>query len=123
MADKYFKQFVYNSFDEIPLLDENDQPINILKISENLKISDVYHLGIQGYPGLKFQINALKNNNQTPLDLIIGNTGLFEIDLEGSGSLINSIVFSSSNTKINLPNSIIVDVLYYAKENVIGGQV
>ena len=108
---KEFQQFVYMNKDEV---------INQMNASNRNIISDiqVYKLGIQGYPGLKFLINQqISDTNQTPLDLIIGNTGVFEIDLEGSGNYITDLRFSDQ-TIIDLPSPIIIDIMYEGQEGV-----
>lgn len=102
---KKFQQFVYMNKDEI-----NQE--NIFSSSQQ-----VYKLGIQGYPGLKFLINTqqTKDTNQVSPNLIIGNTGIFEIDLEGTGSYITDLSFSDQ-TIIDLPSPIIIDIMYEGQE-------
>ncbi len=66
----------------------------------------VTQLGIQGTPGIKFYIN----NSITPI--MMGDTGIYEVDLQGLGS-INSIRFDRNSLAImDDYNPLMVDIIY-----------
>lgn len=68
----------------------------------------IVQLGIQALPGTRFFLNG--NNNP----IIIGNTGIYELDLQGQGE-ITALSFESSsiNAIKENPNAyLIVDVIY-----------
>ena len=89
------KQLVFSSTDMNYLL-QND----IFQKLENL--------GLQGPAGLKFYLN---HNLFAPL--FINNSGIFEIDLEKTFSLIESIQFDEQSLKKLLQkNLLIIDILY-----------
>lgn len=68
----------------------------------------IVQLGIQGLPGTRFFLNG--NNNP----IIIGNTGIYEIDLQGQGEITAlSFEASSINQIRDNPNAyLIVDIIY-----------
>ena len=69
----------------------------------------IRQLGIQTLPGTKFYINQ----SQSPI--IVGGTGIFEIDCTNTTAIINSIRFDkdSMTTINNLENGyLIIDILY-----------
>ena len=72
----------------------------------------ITQLGIQTLPGTKFYINDAK----TPI--IIGSTGIYELNLEGISEIINlKFENGSINTIANNPNAyLIVDIIYSDKE-------
>ena len=66
-------------------------------------------LGIQALPGTRFYLN---DNIEGPV--IIGSTGIYELELEGI-SKINSLKFDSKSLKLiaDNPNAfLIIDVIY-----------
>lgn len=68
----------------------------------------IIQLGIQSMPGVKFYLNGSNN------PIILGNTGVYELDLSGM-TQINSLQFDANS--INLINSnngayLIVDIIY-----------
>lgn len=68
----------------------------------------IIQLGIQALPGTKFYLN----NGVDPI--IIGSTGIYELDLEGK-SEITALSFAASSIKdiMNNPNGyLIVDCVY-----------
>lgn len=72
------------------------------------EIGRITHLGIQGLPGTKVYIN----NNREPI--IIGNLGVFELDLTNY-SFIWSVQFNPMSIKSieqNRNGYLIVDVIY-----------
>lgn len=65
-------------------------------------------LGIQTVPGTKFYLNGSTN------PVIIGNTGIYELDLQGMTE-INALAFDASSIQAILSNPnayLIVDLLY-----------
>ena len=89
-----------------------NQPKNITKskLSSGSIFSNYYpitQLGIQALPGTKFYLN----NSTTPI--IIGSTGIYELDLEGL-SEINNLAFDASSIEaINKNNNayLIIDII------------
>lgn len=67
----------------------------------------ITQLGIQALPGTKFYLN----NGITPI--IIGSTGIYELDLEGLSEITNLSFDASSVEGINKNNNafLIVDVI------------
>lgn len=110
-----FMQFRYYGADN----DDNNIKRNGLKANEGddsiiglIDGAKIYRLGIQSLPGCKFYLN--KSDNA----VYIGNTGIFELNFEGSGQTINNIRFDSAwlDAVFNnaaIPNAyLIVDVAY-----------
>lgn len=71
----------------------------------------VVALGIQGKPGTTFKINGGNN-------IVIGKTGIYELDLTNGLGLITSLDIIELPTPIQ---PMLVDILYVANE--IGGSV
>ena len=67
----------------------------------------ITQLGIQTLPGTKFYLN----NSTTPI--IIGSTGIYELDLEGLSEITNISFESKSLETINLNDNayLIIDVI------------
>ena len=68
----------------------------------------IIQLGIQTLPGTKFYLNGSNN------PIIIGNTGIYELDLQGL-SEINSLQFDASSLvliKDNASAYLIIDMIY-----------
>ena len=92
-------------------------PLTPTKISRaNLSSGNIFsnyypitQLGIQALPGTKFYLN----NGLTPI--IIGATGIYELDLEGL-TQINQIKFDPKSLALIDPNTnhayLIVDIVY-----------
>lgn len=106
---KHIMQFRY--YDENH---NNNQPEN-LKLSQlvNGEVFSKYlpftQLGIQSLPGTRFYLN---DNIEGPV--ILGSTGIYELELEGI-SKINSLKFDSKSLNLikNNPNGyLIIDVIY-----------
>ena len=106
---KHIMQFRY--YDENH---SNNQPEN-LKLSQlvNGEVFSKYlpftQLGIQSLPGTRFYLN---DNIEGPV--ILGTTGIYELELEGI-SKINSLKFDSKSLNLikNNPNGyLIIDVIY-----------
>ena len=75
----------------------------------------VSHLGIQGEPGVIFYLNG----SNSPI--VIGNTGIYELDLEGIGRITSlkfdelqlSSIYNNSSDKTK---RLIVDIIYDGPE-------
>ena len=81
---------------------------NLVSGSVFAKTLPIVQLGIQALPGTKFYLN----NNNHPI--IIGNTGIYELDLNGQTE-ITALSFDATSVKLidNNPNGyLIVDVIY-----------
>lgn len=110
-----FKQIVYcndNSIKNFPqditaaqLVSGNAFKVNMASGLTSLPIAQ---LGVQAPPGTKFYIN----NSSSPV--IIGFTGLFEIDLTGGGSITNLHFDATSLDLIKQNDSaiLIIDLVY-----------
>ena len=75
---------------------------------QNAALGTITQLGIQALPGTKFYLN----NSANPI--IIGFTGIYELDLQGL-SEINSLQFDASSLVLIKENSgayLIVDMIY-----------
>lgn len=59
----------------------------------------IVYLGIQGVPGVRFTLNQMQDQSENIL--MIGATGVFELDLQDTDAYISSINFKRS-TLINL---------------------
>ena len=65
-------------------------------------------LGIQSLPGTKFYLNGSNN------PIIIGNTGIYELDVQGLTE-INSLQFDASSLSLIRNNNnayLIIDIIY-----------
>lgn len=72
----------------------------------------IIQLGIQSLPGTKFYLNGSNN------PIIIGNTGIYELDLQGLTE-INSLQFDASSLALIQNNNsayLIVDIIYEGDE-------
>ncbi len=106
---KHIMQFRYYKKDN-----ENNQPEGISK--ETLKSGDIFtkylpftQIGIQALPGTRFYLNS---NLENPI--IIGSTGIYELELEGV-SKINSLKFEGKSLDLIESNNnvgLIIDVIY-----------
>lgn len=74
----------------------------------------IHQLGIQTLPGTKIYLNQSLN------PIVIGGTGVYEIDCTGTGATITSfrVEQASMETINNLPNGyLIIDIVYGDKED------
>lgn len=92
---------------------QKNQPKNITraKLASGSVFSSYFpitQLGIQALPGTKFYLN----NSTTPI--IIGSTGIYELDLEGLSEITHMSFDATSISGINNnPNAyLIVDIIY-----------
>lgn len=89
---KQVKQFVYYG-------NENMNEITNMNIVQ---------LGVQGLPGTKFYLNGGSN------PIIIGNSGIYEINVEGMG-VITSIAIDDDSKELYDNNGtacLIIDIIY-----------
>lgn len=108
---KVVKQYrYYNETDQ-----ERNQPLGVKKeefingsVFENPSCYPILQLGIQTLPGTKFYLN----NSVEPI--IVGFTGIYELDLDGLTEIIRLTFNKTSMDMIDEnPNGyLIVDVLY-----------
>ena len=109
---KQIKQFVYyglNDTRNTPQGSEFDNPWIYNLFSQYRQIS---HLGIQGEPGVSFCINGSEDKDA----IMIGNTGIYEIDLDGVG-YISSLRFLEQDldefySEASESKRLIVDFIY-----------
>lgn len=121
---KRIKQFRYFGDDHarnypIEVLGADGETVEVVGISKNnlyngsifTSCTPITQLGIQSLPGTTFYLN---NDNTRTNPIIIGYTGLYELNLEGIAE-INSISFEleSLNRITQVPNAcLIVDIVY-----------
>ena len=81
---------------------------NLISGSVFSKYVPIIQLGIQALPGTKFYLNDSNN------PIIIGNTGIYELDLQGLTE-INSLQFDANSINLIATNDnayLIVDMIY-----------
>ena len=95
-----------------------NQPVGLTmrRLTSGSIFSDILpitQLGIQSLPGMKFYLN----NSTSPV--IIGSTGIYELDLEGLAEITNLSFSAESLNLINAnPSSyLIVDIIYDKEDN------
>lgn len=75
----------------------------------------IVQLGVQGLPGTKFEVNA------SPEPILIGSTGIYELDLHDKAT-ISSLRFAADSVKTiqngfdNNTSFLIVDIIYEGEE-------
>lgn len=109
MANKKIKQFRYYSDGNA-----NNQPTDMKQ--EGLVdgtfitgISSITQLGIQTLPGTRFYLNNAENNSP----IIIGSTGIYELDIEGI-SFISELHFDGNSIETIAKNDsayLIIDMI------------
>lgn len=108
---KHIMQFRYYDDEQV----DNNQPKDLkrkdLDKENNIfsKYTPITQLGIQALPGTRFILNE---NIEGPV--IIGSTGIYELDLEGI-SKIHSLRFDSKSLDLiaKNPNAfLIIDIIY-----------
>lgn len=73
------------------------------------KYSPIISLGIQTIPGTKFYLNSSLK------PIIVGNSGIFELDVKNTSATINNIRIDQDSMELlkNLPNGyLIIDIVY-----------
>lgn len=81
---------------------------NLISGTAFSKYVPILQLGIQALPGTKFYLNGSNN------PIIIGSTGIYELDLQGLTE-INSLQFDASSIALIQNNAnayLIVDMIY-----------
>lgn len=110
---KQIKQFRYYEQGSAKNYPSNISAANLASGSIFSKFMPVIQLGIQSLPGTKFYLN----NSNDPV--IIGNTGIYELNLNGL-SEITAIEFERQSINAITANQnayLIVDILYEDGEN------
>ena len=81
--------------------------------SSGNKKYNIYQLGIQTLPGVSFTINNIVAMNSQSSGIIIGQTGIFELNLK-DGIPINTVTFNNLNplTTQDDIGYLIIDVVY-----------
>jgi hypothetical protein len=77
---------------------------------------NITQLGVQGLPGTKFYLNNPSNKNNP---IIIGSTGIYELDLQGLSEIV-SIQFDRASIQAINDNRnayLIVDIIYEGGDN------
>ena len=83
---------------------------NNAKAGFNLTTPNFLQVGIQGVPGTIFSFN------DGP-DIIIGNTGIYEINFEGFGISVGKLTIKE-NTNYDDNDYLIIDYIYEEEEGV-----
>ena len=95
-----------------PLVDDSGDYINYNFYCNEMsfaKFAPIYQLGIQTLPGTKFYLN------QSIEPIIIGATGIYELDLRNTTANLSSLRFdkkSMLNIKNNPQGFLIIDMVY-----------
>ena len=97
---------------------ENNSPFGIInkdKLTDGTAFNKYYpiiQLGIQSLPGVQFKLN------HSDTSIIIGSTGIYELDLEGYTEITNLEFDAQSFTSIeNNPNGhLIIDIISNKEE-------
>lgn len=111
MTTKSYRQFIYSNDTSNYNYPSGLTASDLVLGNIFLECSPIIQLGIQAPPGTKFYING--NNNF----VIVGQTGLFDLNLIDNGS-ISSLRFDSGSIEQiqdNNSNILIVDILYLAQ--------
>lgn len=109
-----FKQFRYFGKDNAKNQNITFES-NTLSLTGFDQLTSIKHLGIQTMPGVEFTING--GPNDVP-NIIIGPSGVYEIDVEETGSTIGSLDIVESTlmhyfgSNGNSTAYLIVDVVY-----------
>lgn len=127
MAKKRVAQFrffgdansTFNSFDETAIYHQMDdnQPSSLT--AADLVSGEVFtdytpiiQLGIQSQPGLKFNLNT----NLDPV--VVGASGMYELDLTDSSAVLTSLTFEKDSLDLintNPDGYLIVDIVYWGE--------
>lgn len=107
---RYYKPDHPNNFPKSPAIRSR----NLVSGSIFFENTPIIQLGIQALPGTKFYLNG------SNFPVIIGNTGIYELDLQGQGE-INEIRFDSNSIHLIEQNEnayLIVDIIYEEEEEI-----
>lgn len=112
---RYVKQFRYYNEDDTSGRNQPVRGINFRTLVSGSIFIDylpIVQLGIQSLPGTKFYLN----NSKEPI--IIGNTGIYELDLQGKTEITSLSFDSKSIQAINVNNNayLIIDIIYEKPE-------
>lgn len=107
MAKKIAQYRYYNDGNE------NNYPASLTKAElangKRFSALDIYQLGIQTVPGTIFYLQETEN------PIIVGTTGIFELELHNETTVINSLKFDGRSLDIIASNpntSLIIDIIY-----------
>lgn len=108
---KQVKQFRFYGEDNA----KNSEDMTILNLTKNNIFSsypEISQLGIQSLPGTEFYLN------ESTYPIVIGNTGIYELDVAGITDITNIKFEPKSITAIqNSPTAyLIIDVIYDDQE-------
>lgn len=108
MTTKIYKQFIYCNDESAKNFPADLTAEDIIDGSIFSSYTPIVQLGVQAPPGTKFYING----NANPV--IVGYTGLFDLDLTGGGSVLSLGFDRQSIISIqqNDSNILIIDILY-----------
>lgn len=124
MAKKKVAQFrffgdansTFNSFDETAIYHQMDdnQPSSLtaMDLASGEVFTDytpIIQLGIQSQPGLKFNLNT----NLDPI--VVGASGMYELDLTDSSAVLTSLTFEIESLNLineNPDGYLIIDIVY-----------
>ena len=124
MARKRVAQFrffgdantTFNSFDQTAIYHQMDdnQPssLSALDLASGEIFTDytpIMQLGIQSQPGLKFNLNT----NLDPI--VVGASGMYELDLTDTSSVLTSLTFEKESLDLinsNPDGFLIIDIVY-----------
>lgn len=74
--------------DKINIFEDSDKDI-----LENYGLKNIVKLGIQAAPGTQFYLNRNKKLNIEPITIMIGRTGIYELNIEDKGFVIEALSF------------------------------
>lgn len=109
---KQVKQFRYYNEEDDKNYPKELKYVNLVSGSAFSNYMPIIQLGIQSLPGTKFYLNGSNN------PIIIGQTGIFELDVAGMAE-IKALRFDSKSINsigTNLNGYLIVDILYEREE-------
>lgn len=111
---KRIKQFRYYSNNQMGNNNPDDKQFFVdgRKLSEYMPI---VHIGVQTLPGTKIFLNS---NWAAPI--IVGATGIYELDLDGTTGLINELRIDAASMDIidrTKTGYIIIDIVYETEED------
>lgn len=107
---KLIQQFRYYGKDS-----DQNYPRNIMTetnlTGQNIfnEYGSITHLGIQGRPGTKFFLN------ESLYSIVLGDTGIYELDLEGYGRIYHIYFDEYSLAKYDAPTNtdrLLIDIVY-----------
>ena len=102
------KQFRYYGVEDIRNYPEETTYANLLSGNIFQDYAPIVSLGIQASPNLKFYINQSSN------PIMVGATGIFELDIDGITTLSSIRIDKQSLNDIDQDsaNSLMIDIIY-----------